>query len=210
MSADHDKPTRASLLDRLKNPGDSQPGWNEFVACYESLLRAWCKRRGLREVDTDDVVQTVWTKLTVVMKTFEYDPARGFRKWLKTVVENAVNDWFRKQARQPGAVGAGGSNAIESLPDPAAELGGEMSSVRSDRLARLLVVLDELDGPTNRNQWQAFVQTEMDQKPVAEVAAALGMTFAAVCQARYRIKKKITARMLALEQEQGQVDREEQ
>jgi RNA polymerase sigma factor (sigma-70 family) len=203
MSDRLNEETLTALLVRLKD-SPTETGWKEFVARYEPLIRAWCRRRGLSEANTDDVAQNVLLKLTRILPTFEYDPAKGFRKWLRVVVENAVNDYFREQLRQLHTEPRGGTSAYEQLlrqPDAVASLAESLSAAPNDRHTLLHAILEELRRATERHQWEAFERTEMQQQSAAEAAAALGMTTAAVYQARYRLKKKILERMTALEQE---------
>jgi RNA polymerase sigma-70 factor (ECF subfamily) len=197
--------TRASLLARLKDPGDAHC-WSEFVGRYEPEIRLWCKRHGLNSADADDVTGAVLLKLTTALPRFEYDPARGFRRWLRVVVRNAVHDLFGDRTRQLAAAVTGGTSVYQRLleqPDAVAELADTVSAVPSEQEALLMLVLDELRRTTAANQWQAFWRTEMEQQSVAEAAQALGMTQAAVYQARYRLKKKIAEQMTALEQDES-------
>jgi RNA polymerase sigma factor (sigma-70 family) len=185
MSDRLNEETLTALLVRLKE-SQTESGWNEFVARYDPLIRTWCRRRGLNEANTDDVSQNVLLKLTRVLPAFEYDPAKGFRKWLRVVVENAVNDFFREQVRQLHTAPRGGTSAYEQLlrqPAAVAELAESLSAAPNDRQALLRVVMEELRRKTERHQWEAFERTEMQQQSAAEAAAALGMTTAAVCYA---------------------------
>ena len=59
--------------------------------------------------------------------------------------------------------------------------------------------LELVRGEFEERTWKAFWQTEVEQRPAAEVAQELGMTPAAVHQARHRIKKKLVEALNALE-----------
>jgi site-specific DNA-cytosine methylase len=54
--------TPASLLQRLRQPGDSR-AWNEFVELYSPLLFHWARQTGLQEADAADLVQDVFAIL---------------------------------------------------------------------------------------------------------------------------------------------------
>jgi hypothetical protein len=48
--------TRASLLERLKDPSD-QASWQEFYQTYRELIYSVARRAGLNENEADEVVQ---------------------------------------------------------------------------------------------------------------------------------------------------------
>src|SRR5215510_13014898 len=102
MSGSSALQTSASLLARLRQHTIDQAAWAEFVRRYGPLLLGWCRRWGLQEVDAHDVTQTVLVKLVGTMRSFEYDPARSFRAYLRTLARYAWCD-FLEACRKPGA-----------------------------------------------------------------------------------------------------------
>src|SRR5262245_54432863 len=107
-----DSETSVTLLARLRQVPADQAAWARFTERYGRKVYAWCRQWNLQEADAEDVTQTVLIKLADKMRTFEYDPARSFRAWLKTVARNAWSDfWSARKA----AVAAGGSQAPEML-----------------------------------------------------------------------------------------------
>lgn len=84
------KPTRASLLSRVRNADDSD-AWREFDATYRDLILRYCRARRLQAADADDVRQAVMFSLSKALRTFEYRPDRGrFRHYLCRTVRNAI------------------------------------------------------------------------------------------------------------------------
>lgn len=81
--------TRPSLLERIRD--GEQDAWREFEALYNPLLVGVCKRSGLSDADTSDVVQET---LMGVHQTFaalegQFDRSkRRFRDWLRRVTKN--------------------------------------------------------------------------------------------------------------------------
>src|SRR4051794_20547718 len=95
-----DADTSITLMMRVQqNPADIQ-AWDEFVRRYQPMIRDWCLKWGSQTNDADDVAQEVLLKLLAAMKTFQYDPARSFRAWLKTVTQNAWNDFVKSHRRE--------------------------------------------------------------------------------------------------------------
>ena len=90
-------PTRASLLSRVRDVGDSE-GWSEFFKRYRDLIRRLALRAGLNDSEADDVLQETMTCLARQLPEFRYDPARGsFKGWLSTIVRRRVIDQLRKR-----------------------------------------------------------------------------------------------------------------
>jgi RNA polymerase sigma-70 factor (ECF subfamily) len=83
--------TPASLLERLRQPGERQAR-DRFVDLYTPLIYFWACRMGLQADDAADLVQEVFIVLLRKMAEFRYDPRRSFRAWLRTVVVNKWHD----------------------------------------------------------------------------------------------------------------------
>ena len=95
-----DADTSLTLMMRLQQAPADLHAWDEFVRRYQPMIRDWCLRWGARPVDAEDVAQDVLLKLLAAMKTFQYDPGRSFRAWLKTVTRNAWNDLGKAYRRE--------------------------------------------------------------------------------------------------------------
>src|SRR4051795_4998932 len=111
--------TSRSLLEAIRDTANDR-AWREFLALYEPMILAWCRRSGLGRSDAEEVCAEVLGKLVLVMRGFPYDPHRKFRGWLKTVVTHAVADFWRHRRRRPTTV---------SLDDPSAEAALECSAL---------------------------------------------------------------------------------
>src|SRR6516164_10979265 len=101
MPQPNDSGTRISLLGRLRRDPANQEAWAEFVEHYGRKIYHWSLRWGLQEADAQDVTQNVLLKLAEKMRDFDYDPARSFRSWLKTLARYACSDFQESRAR-PG------------------------------------------------------------------------------------------------------------
>jgi RNA polymerase sigma factor (sigma-70 family) len=88
--------TRVSLIHQVR-AGESD-GKREFAQIYLPLVRRMLRRNGMRDVDEDDVVQSVM--LTVLTKIDDYDTARPFRNWLFGIVRRI---WLRHGAESRNA-----------------------------------------------------------------------------------------------------------
>lgn len=98
--------TSVTLLGRLRTRGSDPAAWAEFVARYEPLITAWGRRWGLQAADASDVTQTVLLRLAERIGGFEYDPAKSFRGYVKTLARYAWLDLLDLK-RRPGPTAAG-------------------------------------------------------------------------------------------------------
>src|ERR1700730_12188334 len=104
--------TPASLLERLRRPGDAH-AWARFVELYTPLLYDWARRAGLQQADAADLVQEVLVLLFQKLPEFTYDRQRSFRGWLRTVT---LNKWREGRRRwQPATVE---DKALAEVPGP--------------------------------------------------------------------------------------------
>jgi RNA polymerase sigma-70 factor (ECF subfamily) len=122
MGAKSGPSTRASLVLRLKDLQDQQ-AWAEFAEKYTPwIYQWWCRRKGLQDADSQEIVQEVLRKLARAMPRFDYDPSKGrFRHWLARIIKNALNDHWRKTRRQSPGKGPGDeekSDPLASIVDP--------------------------------------------------------------------------------------------
>jgi RNA polymerase sigma-70 factor (ECF subfamily) len=192
--------TSATLLGRLRQVPPDHAAWGEFAGRYGRKIYGWCRQWNLQEADAQDVTQDVLLKLAGKMRTFEYDPARSFRAWLKTVSRHAWSDFWSARGR---AAGVGGSQALERL---------QSVEARDDLLRRLDEEFDRelLDEATARvrarvtpRTWRAFELTAIEGRPGAEAAAALDMKVATVFVARSKVQRMLQEETQRLEEDRG-------
>jgi len=96
-----DGSTSPSLLGAVSDWQNHQ-AWVKFQQRYDPLVRRWCRGYGLDNDSVDEVCQCIWIELARRMKTFEYDPDRTFRGWLRRLCESRVVDFIRRA--QTGAL----------------------------------------------------------------------------------------------------------
>jgi RNA polymerase sigma-70 factor (ECF subfamily) len=133
-------------------------------------------------------------KLFQQLPRYHHDPARGqFRGWLKTVVNNILTDFWRRQERQPECNAIGGSEFLQHLACLAnPESAGELSGLIDDRAQTTASeVLHRVRAKLKETTWQAFHQSMVDHLPAAEVAEKLNLSIASVYKATYRVKQML-------------------
>jgi RNA polymerase sigma-70 factor (ECF subfamily) len=183
--------TDVSLLCDLTEGGRRDEAWAVFQARYRGVIRGWCLRRGLPPEGADDLTQDVMLKLFQQLPRYRHDPQRGqFRGWLKTVVNNALTDFWRRQGRRAERGAVGGTAFLERLSG--LEAAGELSGAIEDHTrTTAAAVLERVRAKLKETTWQAFYQTMVEQRPAAEVAAELNLSVATVYKANYRVKQML-------------------
>lgn len=183
--------TSPTLLGRLRDRGDD-PAWREFFERYDPLLRRWCRCYRLDDESVDELCQRAWDRLWPRMQTFQYDPGRRFRGWLRRFLHSRAMDMLNER----------GSHRLVPLD----------AVVREEpRLLATDPVDDECDGPSPRpallgegervqelvrarvdpSTWQAFWLTKIEGRRPGDVAERLGKTYAAVYYGAERVARML-------------------
>ena len=181
--------TSSSLIGLVRRR-DPQ-AWEQLARLYGPLVYRWARQCGLQEHDAADVTQDVFAGVARSIDDFDNADGRGtFRGWRWTITRNSVRAHFRNRNRRP--VPTGGTDAqqqfaeipalLDADEEPDEPAAGAALAHRAVRLIRA-----EFEPRT----WQAFERLTMLDQPVADVAAALDMTPAAVRQARYRVLVRV-------------------
>ena len=179
-----------SLAVRLQ--GGSPEAWRELVDLYGPLVESWCRRAGLAEAARSDVGQEVFFAVHRGIAKFDSTrPHATFRGWLWTITRNAVLEWLRRREPQP----AGGSTALAHLadiPDPWESASGDDAPSTPDESAALLRrALAQIRPTVEPQTWNAFWNTTALGRTATDVAAELGLTTAAVRQAKSRMLRRL-------------------
>jgi RNA polymerase sigma-70 factor (ECF subfamily) len=198
-------PTRASLLNRLKD-WDDKESWKDFFDTYWKLIYRVALKAGLADPEAQDVVQETVITVARKIKLFKYDPRQGsFKNWLLLITRRRILDRLRKHYRQAAVISASGSPsetgrtaAIEKIPDPASL---NVDQAWEEEWQRNLVAaaIERIKRKTSPQQYQIFDLCVLKIWPVSKVARTLGINVARVYLAKHRITRQIKQEVEALE-----------
>jgi RNA polymerase sigma-70 factor (ECF subfamily) len=190
-------PTRASLLDRLKNL-DDQASWNEFNQIYHELIFSVARRAGLNELEATEVVQDTLISVARKMPGFTYDPSKdSFKGWLLTVARWRIRDQFGKRAQQPenkSRLPAHNEEqdtrtaTIDRVPDPS---GTDLAKIWDEEWQThvLQAALARVKRQVHPQHYQIYHLHVILGQSVREVGHALGVNVAQIYLAKHRVGK---------------------
>jgi RNA polymerase sigma-70 factor, ECF subfamily len=181
------KSISSTLLTRVRQ---GQPeAWEQLVKLFGPVVYRWCRSSGLEPNDSADLLQEVFIAAARYLYRFERsDQHQGsFTAWMASITRNKIRDHFRRQAKLPQA--RGGTAAFvdwQQMPEPVSQL--EVEAVAGRLPSR---ILDLVEADFEPFTWQAFWRTTVDNRRAAEVADELGMSIAAVYQAKSRVMRRL-------------------
>lgn len=195
MSTRLEDQTNPTLLGRLRRMPSDPEAWRQFVDRYGPRILMWCRHWGLQPADASDVMQAVLLKLLGALQTFEYDPSRSFRAWLKTLTQHAWLDTVRSVRRQS----TGDEALLQQLDSIAArdDLVQQLEQTYERELLELAMQRVQLQ--VLPKTWEAFQRTVLEGQPPASVAAALQTTLANVYKSRSNVQRRLAEEVRYLE-----------
>lgn len=170
--------TPASLLDRLHDAAD-QEARDRFVQFCGPLVFAFADRLGVPRERRLDFTQDVFLLVFEKIPSFVYRRDLRFRGWLFSVMRNKHRDWHRRE--RP-------AEALPEVPDK-----GEPPDLAKEEFERFVVhrALAIMKSDFEEKTWRACWELVVEEKSGKETAAALGMTVAAVYQARTKVLRRL-------------------
>ncbi len=160
---------------RILAPEADRAEW--LAALYQTHARAvrgYCQRFLKNQQDAEDATQEVFLR---AIRSLDAVPASGqARRWLITVAQNYCFDVCRRRRRMQAVL-----TTLATEADA-----GEQSE--SDVMNRQLLeaVLKQLGTRDRRALWQS----EIESRPIAEIAAQMGLSYMAAAQLVHRARKR--------------------
>lgn len=180
------------LLKRVAALWDN-PAWAEFFRRYDPLVRSWCSASGLDAASVDEVCQRVWIELARRMPSYQYDPGRSFRGWLRRLCRHRAIDLYHERCDHP--VHALGDEdliderwiADENINGDSAE--DEVASKRPLLLEQAQEAQEEVRRKVKPVRWEIFWRVVIEGASMSETAAALDLKYATVYAAAHHVAK---------------------
>jgi RNA polymerase sigma factor (sigma-70 family) len=197
-------PTRASLINRLKNWQD-QVSWQEFFDIYWKLIYGVARKAGLTDAEAQDVVQITMTSVAKHMPTFQYDPVIGsFKAWLLIKTRWCIIDQLRKRGpfaeHRPISSQTTGTGTVERVADPA---GQALDAIWDAEWETNLVdaAIARVKRQFDPQKYQIFDFYVNKEWPPEKVASRFNVSVGQVYLIKHRMTETIRAEVKRLEKE---------
>jgi RNA polymerase sigma factor (sigma-70 family) len=211
--------TSSSLLQRVQD--NHAESWRSIVGLYAPLVLWWCRRKGLRDEDAQEVIQKVFKTVFMKIRTFTKDGKPGaFRRWLYSITDFKVRE-TRPPPDEPPAAG-GRSNPVEWAPAPAGDSSEadaawrcifqpgheepapaeDSSEADAASVRRLLVrrALEQLRDKFAPRTWEVVWRLVVEDRYPQDVAEEFGMKVGAVHKAKSVVLKRLRETLLEYEE----------
>jgi RNA polymerase sigma-70 factor (ECF subfamily) len=193
--AGEEQPGLATSLSLLQQARANDPqAWNRLAALYRPLVLFWCRQARCPEAEVEDVAQNVFAAVAAGLNEFHRDrPGDTFRGWLRGITRNQVLLYFRRNQGRP--LPEGGSDALGRLHEVADPLAGpeEGEAEEVSQLYRRAVT--QVRGEFEERTWEMFWRTVIEGRAPTALAEELGVTPAAVRQAKSRVLRRLKKEM---------------
>ena len=199
---DDSLPTRASLLGRLRDLGDTD-SWRTFFDTYWRLLYNVARKAGLNDVEAQDVVQETVIAVARKMPEFRYDPAKGsFKLWLLLITRRRIQDHLRKIYRALPVADAS-KDSLEAVPATALSPDAQIEAAWKEewRANVLQAALARVRQRVQPKHYQAFDYCVLQNLRAPAVAKMLGLNVAQVYLARHRVSQAVKRAAAEIEEE---------
>jgi RNA polymerase sigma factor (sigma-70 family) len=186
--------TSPALLKRVADWAD-YPAWCDFCAGYDHLIRSWCRGYGLDGSALEDLCQEIWIELADRMRTYQYDPGKSFRGWLRKLCNSRTLDLIRRRR----------TRCVRSLADQPADSLSLLLAVEAtgseehdDHDSDCRIMLSQAEQVQHSVQqrvapqtWEAFWRIAVEGCSVRESADDMGMSYAAAFAAHKRVGRML-------------------
>ncbi|MBI1348707.1 sigma-70 family RNA polymerase sigma factor [bacterium] len=177
--------TSVSLIRRAR--AMESDAWDVLTRLYGPLIYGWARKTGLQSEDAADVLQTVFLSVWRGLSAFKLDrPDASFRGWLRIITTNAIRESWRHRGTLILPVTQ--AEGLAASSDSAILFSEEWDGTHDDMFSALThQALELVRGTVDTRTWEAFWKSTLEEIPVIDVAETLGMSSAAVRQAKYRV-----------------------
>jgi len=181
------------IQDFLANPKNRE-SFGRFAAKYQPRIKNICMRRGLQEVNADELTAGMLLRFFErdIFERFVFQSKARFYGWLERVVLNDVRTFLRNESRKPDSWSLGNADAQAALEQTAESVVHDLGSVCEEDLAAAEAACTRVrERLKEEKTWSAFSLSVFDELDADEISKRLGMTKPSVYKAVSRVKQML-------------------
>ena len=180
--------TMPGLLIRLRRQSD-RDAWTTLSTLYQPLIYEYCRKRGLQDADSADVVQEVLVAVARAMPKFRYNRSQGmFRSWILSIAKNKLINLINRQKREVQSVDA---QLVDTLAISEGSNRLEREEQARYRQSLFDAAAEQVRAEFRETTWKAFWLTAVQGLSIREVSECLGISVRAVYIARSRVVRRL-------------------
>jgi RNA polymerase sigma-70 factor (ECF subfamily) len=151
----------------------------------------WINEQHVARDDAHDIYQDVFLAISRNVSRFERQGGTGtFRRWLKVITKNKVNDHFRRMATMQTIGESVLKGEIDEFPGPQVDeidIDQAFELTPSENATIVQSVMRLIQDEFHENTWKSFWLTAVCEMSAAEAAIQLNLTPAAVRKNKSRV-----------------------
>lgn len=176
--------------------GDDAAVWLDFVELYTTPLRNFIRsvNQTLSVADVEDAVQDVFVRLTEVLRTNGIDRTKGrLRDYLAATTRRLLVDRYRAERSRLAALDRAANSVRNQMTladgDPGTLVDAEWQvAVRKAAIEHVLT-----QTAVSEQSKRVYRAAVLEQRPMKDVAAEFGITYAAAKQIKSRLDRAVEA-----------------
>ncbi|MEZ6044214.1 MAG: sigma-70 family RNA polymerase sigma factor [Planctomycetaceae bacterium] len=159
-----------------------------MVKTYGPLIYKYARSVGLDPNEAADISQTVWMQLLRSLPSFQRKQRGSFRRWLRVVTVNKVNDFYEQKQKLVEAERIRNTQSLGQI-----DLSDESASpaILSERQLKLQLILQRIQQEVSPKTWEAFELMMFGEKTSVEIGTILELSPDAVRMSKRRVLDKI-------------------
>jgi len=201
--------TRQSLVGGLEDWADAGR-WGEFARIYAPIILAMARKAGLRDADSQEVLQEVLLRVANCMQdeTRRYTPEGGrFRGWLINSVRWKIGEQFKKVNRRARDGSGGTDEVLARVADESCALAVEEMEQQWQSML-FAAAVEKVKSKVSLQQFQVFQLNVLNGKAAKDVCEQLGVNRAQVYLAKHRVGHLVQNEVRRLAKQAAAIERE--
>ena len=192
--------TPQTLLKKIADlaNGDDAAVWLEFVELYTPPLRHFIRSvsRTLPDADVEDAVQEVFIRLTEVLRTDGIDRKKGkFRDYLSATTRRLLVDRYRAERARLAALDHAADPDRNRMALADADPGELVDAAWKVAVRKAAIGHVLTRTAVSEQSARVYRAVALEQRPLKDVAAEFGISYAAAKQIKSRLDRAVEAVM---------------